>query len=294
MAGPTGVGKTQVTLDLASRFGSVIVSADSRQIYREMAIGTARPTPVQRDQVPHYLIDYVSLSEEYSAGRYARECTQLLEQLFMHHDIVFLAGGSGLYIRAVIEGFDEMPAVPGEIREKWTRSFEERGLAFLQQELSLRDPGYTTKVDLQNPRRLIRALSVMDASGTSFSALRKKHPVEHPFEILKIFCNLPRKELYTRIHQRVDEMIVQGLVEEVTSLLPYRHTQAMQSVGYREIIAYLDGASTLEEAIAKIKQHTCNYAKRQLTWFRHQGDWTEFNPPDVEVIDRFIRRKLEK
>ncbi len=293
MAGPTGVGKTQATIELALRFASVIVSADSRQIYQEMNIGTAKPDSEQLSRVRHHFIDHISLSEEYSAGRYSRECLRLLETLFQQHDIVFMTGGTGLYIRAVIEGFDDMPDVSSEIREKWMKRFAEHGLAFLHQELTILDPEYAAEVDMQNPHRLIRALSVIETAGKPFSALRRKEKSERPFEVIKIFCNLPRQQLYGRIHERVDQMLEKGLVDEVKSLVAFRDTQAMQTVGYKEIIAYFDGNCTLEEAIAKIKQHTCNYAKRQITWFKHQGDWQEFDPPDVEVIADFVSRERD-
>lgn len=292
IGGPTGVGKTRIGIDLAKRYNTVIVSADSRQLYREMNIGTAKPTPAERAQVPHYLVDYVSLKDEYSAGEYARACKSLLLELFTERDIIFMVGGSGLYIRAVIEGFDEMPAVSKDIKEKWKQVYAEKGLAFLQQEVTLLDPEYAAKVDMQNPHRLIRALSVMQVSNTPVSVLQRSILEQRPFEVIRILCNLPRQELYDRIHNRVDEMIVEGLIDEVRSLLPYRDTQAMQTVGYNEIVAFLDGHMTQEEAISKIKQHSCNYAKRQLTWFRHQGEWKEFNPPDVYKVKEYVDYKL--
>lgn len=292
MAGPTAVGKTAASVKLAFRFDTEVISADSRQIYREMSIGTAKPTPDQLSRVKHHFIDHISLNEEYSAGRYARECLALLSTLFEQHDIVIMTGGSGLYIKAVIDGFDEMPSVSRDIRDKWKLAYTEKGLAFLQQELTILDPGYADTVDMQNAHRLIRALSVIEASGKPFSELRKKQEANRPFEIIKVLCNLPRQELYARIHQRVDDMVTNGLVEEVKSLLHHRHTQAMQTVGYKELLSWMDGACTYEEAIAKIKQHSCNYAKRQLTWFRHHGDWTEFSPPDVGAIVDFVKSRV--
>lgn len=293
VAGPTAVGKTSASIELAHRFDSEVVSADSRQIFREMTIGTAKPTDEQLSRVKHHFIDHLTLNTEYSAGLYARECLELLDVLFVRHDVVIMTGGSGLYIKAVIEGFDDMPNVSGEVREKWQQAYVHHGLTFLQQELTILDPAYAAEVDMRNAHRLIRALSVIDASGTPFSELRKNQETSRPFNAIKVLCNLSRQELYARIHQRVDEMIHDGLVDEVKSLTAYRDVQAMQTVGYKEIIAYLDGTYTLEEAIAKIKQHSCNYAKRQLTWFRHQGDWTEFNPLEVDAIADFVRMEMK-
>jgi tRNA dimethylallyltransferase len=292
VAGPTAVGKTRLAIEVAERLGTVIISADSRQVFREMNIGTAKPTPAEMDRVPHYFIDYRSISEAYSAGKFAQECHALLKELYSKYEVVLLVGGAGLYIRAVIEGFDKMPFVPADIRKKWERICLSEGLPFLQSTLRTMDPEFAEVVDMNNHRRLIRALSLMDVSGNTVSELRRQARHEIPYRVLKVFCNLPRQELYARIHTRVDQMIVAGLVDEVQSLLPFRNTQAMQTVGYKEIIAYLDGHCSLEEAIAKIKQHSCNYAKRQLTWFRNQGDWTEFNPPDAIEIGNFIEHNI--
>jgi tRNA dimethylallyltransferase len=293
LAGPTAVGKTSLSLSLALRYNTAIVSADSRQLYREMQIGTAKPTPEELASVPHHFIDHLSLDEEYTAGRFQRECSALLAELFQTKDIVLLVGGSGLYLRAAIEGFDEMPEVPLEIRDRWKEVLKEQGIEHLRHELLRLDPVYHAEVDLHNARRLVRALSMIETTGKPFSDFRNQARQDNPFQIIKVFCNLPREELYERIESRVDQMIADGLLEEVQSLQRYRETQAMQTVGYREIIAHLDGACTLEEAIDKIKQHTRNYAKRQLTWFRNQGDWKEFNPPNEEEIALFIHEKRE-
>ena len=292
IAGPTAVGKTTIAIDLAGQFETVVVSADSRQLFREMNIGTAKPAKDALQTVPHYFIDHASIAEPYSAGKYARECQALLEELFAHRNVIFLAGGAGLYIRAVIEGFNKMPHVPMNIRQKWEQIHATEGLHVLQEAIRRADPQFASEVDLKNPRRLIRALSLIETAGVPLTSLRRQAREGVPFTVLKVFCNLPREELYARINARVDTMIEAGLVDEVKSLQPYRDTQAMQTVGYKEIIAFLDGRCALEEAIAKIKQHSCNYAKRQLTWFRNQGDWTEFNPPDAEKIVQFIKKTI--
>jgi tRNA dimethylallyltransferase len=288
IAGPTAVGKTQVAISLAQKYDSVIISADSRQIFREMSIGTAKPTKEELSLAEHHFIDHLSISEPYSAGRYAHECRQLLHTLFESHDVLFLVGGAGLYIRSVIEGFDKTPSVSPEMRQKWEEFYETRGLEALQEELKSVDPDFARQVDMQNHRRLIRALSVIETAGKPLTEMRKEARDSLPFHVIRIFCNLPRQELYARIRSRVDEMIAQGLIDEVHALLPYRDTQAMQTVGYKEIVKYLDGEWTLEQAIEKVKQHSCNYAKRQLTWFRNQGEWKEINPPDVGEIERYI------
>lgn len=292
IAGPTAVGKTVLSADLAGRYETVVVSADSRQIFREMDIGTAKPTPAEMRGVPHHFIDRLSLDTPYSAGRYARDCHALLDELFQEHRLVFLTGGSGLYIRAVIEGFDKMPEVSLEVRRKWERVQAEEGIEALQDAMSRQDPEFASQVDMQNPRRLVRALALMETSGKPVSELRKAAKQALPFEVIRVFCNLPRKELYERVHARVDAMMKAGLVEEVRSLMPYRDAQAMQTVGYKELVAHFDGKYTMDEAIAKIRQHSCNYAKRQITWFRNQGDWTEINPPDPEVIHQLIRETI--
>jgi tRNA dimethylallyltransferase len=253
-----------------------------------MTIGTAKPTAEQLNAVPHYFIDHLGISEAYSAGRYAEECAKLLEGLFAHHDLVFLVGGAGMYIRSVIEGFHEMPYVPPAVRKKWENLHATAGITVLQEAIQQADPEFAQQVDLQNHRRLVRALSLIDISGTTVTALREQAREAIPYQVVRIFCNLPREMLYTRIHDRVDAMIEDGLVDEVKALVPHRDAQALQTVGYAEILDYLDGRYSLDEAIAKIKQHSCNYAKRQLTWFRNQGDWQEFNPPDEEAIITFI------
>jgi tRNA dimethylallyltransferase len=288
LAGPTAVGKTDLAIRLAQRFDSVIISADSRQVYREMSIGTAKPTTEQRALVPHDMIDVVSVMDHYSAGDYSRECQQVLQRLFKNSDCIFLVGGSGLYIHSVIDGFDKIPRVSAAIRQSYEELYRSQGIAPLQELIRLHDPAYAARVDMRNPHRLIRALSVIETTGAPFSKLHHGAHAEKPFQVIRILLNLPRQELYARIHRRVDDMMTQGLLEEVRALLKYRDTPVMHTVGYRELIAYCDGHMTLEEAIDKIKQHSCNYAKRQLTWFRHQGTWTEFNPPDIQEIEKYI------
>ncbi len=291
IAGPTAAGKTNISIEVARRYGTVIVSADSRQIYREMTIGTAKPTPEQLNVVPHYFVDHLEITEEYSAGRYEKDCLHLLEKLFEDHDVIFLVGGSGLYLRAVLEGFDAIPVIPGEYRQKWEQVYSDDGIEALRKAIDTHDPQYAKQVDLQNPQRLIRALSVYDATGRKYSAYRRQKRAQRPFRTVKIVCSLPRPLLYARINQRVEEMLTDGLVDEVKRLIPYRNAPALRTVGYRELFAHFDGEYSLKEAVEKIKQHTRNYAKRQLTWFGHQGDWKEFSPPDVESIHAYIRKK---
>lgn len=258
---------------LARHFGTVVLSADSRQFYREMSIGTAKPTPEEMQGAPHYFIDSLSIFDEYTAGDFERDALALLDQLYRTHDVVVLAGGSGLFIRALCEGFDRFPDVPQDVRQKIEGLYRENGLPFLQEKLKEADPVYYAQVDLQNPQRLIRALAVHEASGLPYSHFRKGKTAERPFTPLYYLLEWDRETLYRRIDRRVDNMIAKGLVEEARALYPHRAQNALQTVGYQELFDYFEEKTTLDEAIALIKQHSRNYAKRQLTWFRKHGDW---------------------
>ncbi|MDX1478361.1 MAG: tRNA (adenosine(37)-N6)-dimethylallyltransferase MiaA [Saprospiraceae bacterium] len=291
VAGPTAVGKTGIAIALAEHFDTVVLSADSRQMYRQMSIGTAKPTAEELARATHYFVDSLDITDRYSAGIWAREALALLDDLFQQHDLVIVTGGSGLYLRALLDGFDEMPDVPESYRTYWEETLETSGLAVLQTALQHRDPAYYAEVDHHNPHRLIRALTVIDYTGQPFSSFRREQQASRPFGAIRIFCNRPRDELYDRINRRVDAMIARGLVREAESLVRYQELQALQTVGYTEIFAYLAGKWDLETAIEKIKQHTRNYAKRQVTWFSNQGVWREFNPPEWQEIAEYITRK---
>ncbi|MEO7216122.1 tRNA (adenosine(37)-N6)-dimethylallyltransferase MiaA [Mucilaginibacter sp.] len=268
IAGPTASGKTAAAIKLAQHFNTVVVSADSRQFFREMSIGTAKPTAEELAAAPHYFINSHSISESFSVGDFERECLVLLERLFQKHPVVVLAGGSGLYIKAICEGFDELPTANEGIRERLNAELAENGLIPLQDRLKAVDPVYYNEVDINNPQRVIRAIEVYESSGQPFSSYRTAKINKRTFNIIKLGLDMPRELLYSRINQRVDIMVVDGLVEEVESLLPYRHLNALNTVGYSEVFDHLDGKTDLPTAISLIKQNTRRFAKRQMTWFR--------------------------
>ncbi|MBK0378129.1 tRNA (adenosine(37)-N6)-dimethylallyltransferase MiaA [Mucilaginibacter segetis] len=288
IAGPTASGKTAAAIKLAKHFNTVVVSADSRQFYREMCIGTAKPTPNELAEAQHYFINSHSVTESFSVGDFEKRCLLLLNELFKTHDKVILAGGSGLYIKAVCEGFDDLPPAEQNIRERLNNKLTEKGLSALQEQLKIIDPVYYNEVDINNPQRVIRAIEVYESSGKPISYYRTAQINQRPFKIKKLGLNMSRALLYDRINNRVDEMVRQGLVEEVKSLLPYRHLNALHTVGYSEIFDYLDDQSTLNKAIDTIKQNTRRFAKRQLTWFRKDKDIIWLNPTDTDFTDKLL------
>lgn len=289
IVGPTAVGKTAVAIQVAQALDTVILSADSRQFYQEMCIGTAKPTPDELEKVTHYFIDSHHITANLSAGDYEREALSLLDELFVKHPQIVLVGGSGLFIHALLKGLDDLPSVSEEIREKWNRLFAEKGIHYLQEALAEADPDYYAEVDLSNPQRLIRALEVWEGTGQAFSRFRKKRASSRPFETLLIGLDMDRSQLYDRIHLRVDQMMADGLLDEVRSLWTHRDLPALKTVGYAELFAHLDGRFTLEEAVEKIKQNTRRYAKRQLTWFRKDPETRWFEPSDIESIKKYIQ-----
>ncbi|MGC1240949.1 MAG: tRNA (adenosine(37)-N6)-dimethylallyltransferase MiaA [Chryseosolibacter sp.] len=291
VAGPTAVGKTAVSLRLAEHFQTAIVSADSRQIYREMTVGTAKPTTEERGRVTHYFIDTHSVGEDYDAARYSEEALETIRSLHKTHDQVIVCGGSGLYIRALCEGLDEIPAVPDEIRQGLMKNLEEKGLAWLQHQMLEIDPETFGQIDQQNPHRLIRALEVKLYTGKSILAYRTNTKRKHLFEIVKIGLDLPREELYARIDERMDQMIADGLFEEAHRLYPFRNFNALQTVGYQEIFGFIENAYDLEECVRLLKRNSRRYAKRQLTWFRKDPEFTWFNPRGIDAIIAHIERK---
>ena len=268
IAGPTASGKTAAAIQLAQHFNTVVVSADSRQFFREMSVGTAKPSAAELAAAPHYFINSHSITESFSVGDFERECLVLLEELFQKHKVVVLAGGSGLYIKAICEGFDEVPTADPEIRERLNTELSDNGLTALQERLKLVDPVYYNEVDISNPQRVIRAIEVYESSGRTFSSYRTAKTNKRSFNIIKLGLDMPRAVLYDRINRRVDTMVTNGLIEEVESLLPYRHLNALNTVGYSEIFDFYDGNTDLPTAIAMIKQNTRRFAKRQMTWFR--------------------------
>ena len=286
VAGPTAVGKTAMAIELARHYHTVVVSADSRQFFREMSIGTAKPSEQELAAVKHYFIDSHSITEPFSVGDFEKQGLALLDELFKTHDQVILAGGSGLYIKAICEGFDDLPTADPATRERLNQELEEKGIAYLQQQLQSVDPVYYNEVDLGNPQRIIRALEVFESSGKPFSSYRQATVNKRPFNIIKLALNLPREVLYNRINHRVDLMVQQGLLAEVEALLPSRHLNALNTVGYAELFDYFDGKTSLEKAIEMIKQNTRRFAKRQLTWFRKDNAFHWFQASDANVLDQ--------
>lgn len=268
ICGPTAVGKTAVAIRLAKEYGTGIISADSRQCYRELDIGVARPSPEELAQVPHYFIATHSITEDITAAAFEEYALQKTEEIFRDKDTVIMAGGTGLYIRAFCEGLDLIPAVPAAIREQVISQYREKGLDWLQEEVKRNDPLFYASGEIQNPQRMMRALEVWLSTGRSVLSFRKGTKAVRDFQIIRIGLELPREELNRRIDARVDAMIKAGLVEEVRGLTGYRNRNALQTVGYAEILDYMDGKTSLEEAVALIKIHTRQYAKRQMTWFK--------------------------
>ena len=291
IAGPTAVGKTSLCVQLAKTLQTDVVSADSRQLYRELTIGTAKPTPEEMDGVRHHFINSHAIIDPVNAGRYERECLALLDTLFQTKDIVLLSGGTGLYINAVCHGLDEMPLVDPSLRNQLVIRLQQEGLESLQQELRRLDPVYAESADLQNPIRVTRALEVCLSTGVPYSSFRRQQTAERPFRSVMVALDRPRPELYERIDTRMDAMLKAGLVEEARSLLPFRDLPALQTVGYQEVFPYLDGEYDYEEMVRLLKRNSRRYAKRQLTWFRNQGNYTWVNPDDQERILSIINDK---
>ena len=275
IAGPTASGKTAYSIELAKQLNTVILSADSRQFYKEMSIGTAAPTEEELSQVKHYFVHHISIEDKYDVADYERDALQLLDELFKTHDSVIMTGGSGLFIDAVCHGIDAIPDVQSEIREKVQHLYDEGGLKALQDEVQRLDPEYFAIVDQQNPRRLQRALEVYYQTGKTFTSFRSGNTVQRDFDIKKYALLWDRQALIDRIDRRVDLMMEQGLLEEAKTLYPKRQLNALNTVGYKELFAYFDGQCTLEEAVEQIKIHTRQYAKRQMTWLRKdpEYDW---------------------
>ncbi len=288
IAGPTAVGKTALCVQLAQVLQTDVVSADSRQLYQQLAIGTAKPSVDEMDGVQHHFINSHSVTDPINAGRYERECLILLGKLFEQKDVVILSGGTGLYINAVCFGLDDMPPVDAALRENLLTRLRQEGLEELQQELRQLDPAYAHMADLQNPVRVTRALEVCLTTGQPYSSFRRQQPTKRPFRSVLVALERPREELYTRIDARVDAMLEAGLVKEVRSLLPYRQLAPLQTVGYQEVFPYLDGTYSYEEMVRLLKRNTRRYAKRQLTWFRNQGHYHWVNPESTEQILRSL------
>jgi tRNA dimethylallyltransferase len=295
IGGATASGKTRLAIDIAQHFKTDILSADSRQFYREMSIGTAKPTAAELAAAPHHFVGNLSIHDYYSVGDFEREALVVLDKIFQKNNVAVMVGGTGLFIRAVCEGLDEFPETPLSIRQYFEDIYENEGIEPLQKLLQSVDPEYFAIVDQQNPMRLTRALSVWKTSGKPFSSFRTQWKKTRDFEPIYIATDLERSVLYERINRRVDLMIAEGLEKEARGLFPFRNLNALQTVGYQELFNYFDGTMSREEAIDKIKQHTRNYAKRQTTWFRKEAHWARFEPTNTEeslkLIDRLINDK---
>ena len=275
-------------MDLATYFGIPIINADSRQIYRELKIGTARPTEEQMQQVKHYFVGTLGLEDYYSASLFEQQVLELLGQLFQSHDYALMAGGSMMYIDAVCDGIDDIPTIDDETRALMKRRLAEEGLEQLCEDLKRMDPEYYEIVDKQNPRRVVHALEICTMTGQTYTSFRRREKRERPFRIIKIGLNRPREELYARINQRVDEMMANGLLEEVKTMYPKRSLNALNTVGYKELFDYLEGRWTLEEAVERIKGNTRCYARKQLTWYKKDEQISWFHPDERNTIIDYI------
>lgn len=291
VVGPTAIGKTDLAIILARHFNTEIISADSRQFYKEMSVGTAKPSKEERSLAKHHFIDSLSIHEHYSAGEFERDSIQLLKSLFLTHDIVVMVGGSGLFVRAVCEGLDDLPKVPLAIRAELNEEYEKNGIAELKHRLKKIDPEYYVSADMANPKRVIRALEVYQTTGKKLSTYLKNKKESRPFNIVTIGLNTNREKLYERINLRVDKMIEDGLLKEVETLKDFRNHPALLTVGYSEIFDYFDGIYTLEEAIDRVKQNSRRYAKRQITWFKKYGNTIWFEPSEKENIIKFLEKR---
>ena len=292
LIGPTGVGKTDLSIKIAEKYGSPIISADSRQLYSDLKIGTAAPTEEYLKRVKHYLVGTLKLTDYYSAAQYESEVISLLEDLFKRNNTILLTGGSMMYIDAICKGIDDIPTVDSETRLMMMEKYEKEGLDRLCAELKLLDPEYYSTVDLKNPKRVIHALEICYMTGKTYTSFRTGNKKQRPFDIIKIGLCRDREELYERINKRVDIMIKEGLVDEVKSVYEYRNLNSLNTVGYKEIIQYLEGNCTLEFAIEKIKQNSRIYSRKQMTWFKRDNDITWFHPDKEEDIMEFIESKL--
>ena len=286
--GPTAIGKTSLSIDLAKKLNTEIISCDSRQFYKELLIGAAPPSVNELVEVRHHFIQNISVTNDYNAGKFEIDAIKLITELHKKKDVIIAVGGSGLYIDAICKGFDNIPIVPSKLREELNNEFKENGKKWLQNEIQKIDPEFYTNCDKNNSQRLLRALEVFKETGKTISSFKTKKIKQRRFEILKIGLDTDRKILYKRINKRVDNMLEKGLVEEVRSLIPYQQLNALQTVGYKELFNYCNDEITLETAINNIKQNTRRFAKRQITWFKKDKITKWFAPHQIKDIDSFI------
>ncbi len=291
LLGPTGIGKTELSLSIAEQLQTEIISCDSRQFFKELKIGTAAPTEEQLKRIPHHLVGMISISDYYSAGRFEMDALHKLEELFSRHDFVLMTGGSMLYIDAICKGIDDIPDIDRELRETLLKRYQQEGIENIRAELKILDPEYHQIVDQKNHKRIIHALEVCLMSGKPYSSFRKESVKKRPFKILKIGLNMPREELYERINQRVDSMFQAGLPEEAKHFYPYRHLNSLNTVGYKELFEYFDGKQTLDFARNMVKQNSRRYAKKQLSWFNRDKEIYWFHPMQEKEIINLIRNQ---
>ena len=293
LIGPTGVGKTELSLRLAEAFRTCILSADSRQLYADLPIGTAAPTPEQLARVKHYFVGTLRLTDYYSAAQYEADALRLLGELFATHSTVVLTGGSMMYVDAVCKGIDDIPTVDADTRQLLLQKYETEGLDRLCAELRLRDPEYYRVVDLKNPKRVIHALEICYMTGRTYTSFRTRTAKERPFRILKVGLTRDREELYDRINRRVDQMMDDGLLDEARRVYPLRACNSLNTVGYKELFKYIDGEWTLPFAVEKIKQNSRIYSRKQMTWFKRDADIRWFHPDQEAEILAYLRERVE-
>lgn len=292
IVGPTAAGKTVTSIKIAKTFNTEIISADSRQIYKELKIGTCAPDDLQLSQVPHHFIQHISIHDFYNVSTYELEALTLLDKLFKTKNIIIMTGGSGLYINVICYGIDDFPPVDPDLRKELLEKLEKEGIESLRFDLKRIDPVYYSKVDLHNPNRILKALEIYYTTGLPYSSFLTSPAKERPFHIIKIGLNVDRQELYARINSRVDLMINNGLIDEAKALYPYRHLNALKTVGYKEAFEYLENKINLEKAIELIKRNTRHYARRQLTWFNRDKSITWFRTGEIEQMIEFIKQKM--
>lgn len=292
LVGPTGVGKTETSLSLAETFQAPILNADSRQIYKGMTIGTAAPTVAELARAEHHFVQFLSPGDYYSAAQFELDAIKLLDKLFQTYECVLLSGGSMMYVDAVCNGIDDIPTVDEETRRMMLERYEKEGLEQLCRELRILDPEYYQTVDLKNPKRVIHALEICYMTGKTYTSFRTNTRKQRPFHIIKVGLKREREQLYDRINRRVTHMLEAGLVDEVRALMPYRHTNSLNTVGYKEIFAFLDGVMTLDEAADKIRQNSRIYSRKQMTWFKRDPQIRWFEPEQLEEIKTYITHAM--
>ena len=294
LQGPTGVGKTELSLRLAEFFDTCILNADSRQVYRDIPIGTAAPTEAERQRVPHHFVGMLALDDYYSAAQYESDVLQLLnDEVFLQKDVAILSGGSMMYIDAVCKGIDDIPTIDAETREMMRERYEREGLEPLAEELRLLDPDYYAECDIRNPKRVVHALEICYMTGRTYTSFRVRRKAHRPFRIIKVGLQREREELYDRINRRVDSMMQDGWLDEVRRVLPFRHCNSLNTVGYKELFKYLDGEWELDFALEKIRRNTRVYSRKQMTWFRRDEEVRWFHPEDANGILDYLQAVLK-